>query len=286
MIFGAGGISDLNTRSFSGNTKQGKITRTIAVSAVKPIDGMADKMFDKKNILSNNQFKELLEDNKNKLKRQEQSLLSSEQIKLAVMKQIMDRMLQMKEPQDYESLEAKGLLKMLWTREYVPSSFLEETSLVAFSSRGFAINDTGRVLSFGICMEMSETFCDYYHFFTREDEKNTQPIMVHVGENINAIADIRCLFDIDLKNHDEDEDIYHKLKVLMKDTNGYDIMVDLQSENANVVYNRNLKSNYSKYMNSSGIYSKESKLNKKNKANQYDVSIVDNIKNNNMDFSV
>lgn len=241
MIFSSGAISGYDSRGrYDGSqrTKIEGVSRIAAVSAVSETRRLMDERFrNTPKCAPKGDFRELFEQDENMLEQAGEYLLSVEDIKLSVLKQVIKRMQQMKEP--WKGKEPSStVLRTQWTKTAVDSVFLKDACCIAYETNGFALYSSGKNMLFDICIEMTDAFCNQYENYTYQTNMITEPVVVRIDERINDIPNVRCLFDLD--DTQGNTDFFNKLKVMMQDVNGYHIRVDLQEGNAGTLFQRSV----------------------------------------------
>lgn len=241
MIFSSGPVSGYDSSGRydrSQRTKVDGVSRISAITAVSETRRLMDDRFRRNpKCTPKGDFRELFEQDQNMLEQAGEYLLSAEGIKLSVLKQVIKRMQQIKEPWTRTDSQA-SVLRTQWIKTAVDSAFNKDKSYIAYETNGFALYSSGKNVLFDICVEMSETFCEKYENYTYQNNMVTEPVVVRIDDRINEIPNVRCLFDLDQFN--STSNFYNRLKVMMQDVNGYPVRLDLQEGNAGTLFRRNI----------------------------------------------
>lgn len=88
-----------------------------------------------------------------------------------------------------------GALNGVWTRQTVTSGFIEGQEHTAFASRGTAVTADGRIIDFGITVEMSRSFEAAYEVVGKE-EIYTDPLIINLDTNTASLSDVSFYFDL------------------------------------------------------------------------------------------
>lgn len=241
MIFSSGTISGYDSKGrYDGSqrTRIEGVSHVSAITAVSETRKLKDERFRQSpRCIPQGDFRELFEQDPHMLEQAGNYLLTIRDIKMSVLKQIIKRMKQIKEPWIKEEA-CTTVLRTQWVKNAVDSAFLKDTCCVAYETNGFALYSSGRNMLFDICVEMTDVLCEKYENVTYQSSMITEPIIVRLDDRITEIPHIRCLFDWDCAENNTD--LYSGLKIMMQDANGYHIRVDLQEENAGTLYRRSI----------------------------------------------
>lgn len=91
----------------------------------------------------------------------------------------------------------------VWTRTTIQSSFYEEKEVSAFNSTGVVKTDDGRMIHFGIKLEMSRSFTEKYDSFSQADYVVCDPLVINMNTDSAVVTDQKFLFDLDADGEKE-----------------------------------------------------------------------------------
>ena len=92
----------------------------------------------------------------------------------------------------------------VWTRITAGHSLVAESEQTAFTTKGTALTEDGRSLSFNVEVGMSRSFMEHTDFLSTEDYEKpvlksftTDPLIINVGSDVTSVSDQKFYFDLD-----------------------------------------------------------------------------------------
>lgn len=98
---------------------------------------------------------------------------------------------------------SRGSVNGHWTRQTIRSGFVSGEETTAFSSCGTAVTADGRVIQFGISLEMSQRFAAAYEVVGAE-EVYTDPLVINLDTKAAALSDVSFFFDLNCDGVEEE----------------------------------------------------------------------------------
>ena len=92
----------------------------------------------------------------------------------------------------------------LWQRITAASGTRAESEHTTFQSRGFAVTEDGRSLSFDVELDMSRSFTQKFEALTAESFIMTDPLIINMDSNVTSVSDVKFRFDLDSDGQEED----------------------------------------------------------------------------------
>lgn len=92
-----------------------------------------------------------------------------------------------------------------WTKQVSESGYEEGNQSLSFTSKGTAVTEDGREISFNMTLEMSESFAKAYSITGEEEEfKVVDPLVINLKNDSAEVSDTHFFFDLNADGKDEE----------------------------------------------------------------------------------